>query len=85
MLSIIIPARNEADNLKDIFDYFTSKLVKINFEVIIINDFSEDDTLEIAEKLFSTDDNFKVINNKKKGLGGAINLGWQICQTTWKT
>ena len=75
MLSIIIPARNEADNLKDIFDYFTSKLVKINFEVIIINDFSEDDTLEIAEKLFSTDDNFKVINNKKKGLGGAINLG----------
>ena len=69
MLSIIIPARNEADNLKDIFDYFTSKLVKINFEVIIINDFSEDDTLEIAEKLFSTDDNFKVINNKKKGIG----------------
>ena len=41
MLSIIIPARNEADNLKDILDYFNTKLVNINFEVLIINDFSE--------------------------------------------
>jgi dolichol-phosphate mannosyltransferase len=75
MLSIIIPARNEADNLKDILDYFNTKLVNINFEVLIINDFSEDGTLDIAKKLFNSNNNFKVLDNKKKGLGGAINLG----------
>ena len=75
MLSIIIPARNEADNLQDILDYFISKLKNIDFEVLIINDFSEDDTLAKSQKIFEKNKNFKVFNNEKKGLGGAINLG----------
>jgi len=75
MLSIIIPARNEADNLSDILDYFENKLEDTDFEVLVINDFSEDETLAKAEKIFGSIDNFKVLNNKKKGLGGAINLG----------
>ena len=75
MLSIIIPARNEVDNLKDILDNFSTKLVNINFEVLIINDYSEDSTLDVARKLFDQSDNFKVYDNKKKGLGGVINLG----------
>jgi dolichol-phosphate mannosyltransferase len=75
MLSIIIPARNEVDNLKDILDNFSTKLVNINFEVLIINDYSEDGTLDVARKLFDQSDNFKVYDNKRKGLGGVINLG----------
>ena len=38
MLSIIIPARNEAENIQDILDYFDSKLKIIDFEVVLIND-----------------------------------------------
>ena len=75
MLSIIVPVRNESDNLKDIFDYFSKNLVKINYEVLIINDFSDDDTLENAKALFENNKNFKVFNNEIKGLGGAINIG----------
>ena len=75
MLSIIIPARNEAENLKDILDYFSNKSLPINFEVLLINDFSNDDTLIKAQTLFASKKNFKVIDNNKKGLGGAINLG----------
>ena len=75
MLSIIVPVRNESDGLKDIFDYFSKNLIKINYEVLIINDFSEDDTLENAKNIFSKNENFKVFNNKAKGLGGAINCG----------
>ena len=33
MLSIIIPARNEEENLKNIFDYF-SKMKSIDYEII---------------------------------------------------
>jgi len=76
MLSIIIPARNELDNLEGILNYFiNSSMNGINYEVIMINDFSEDNTLEQAKRVFKSQGNFKVFDNNKKGLGGAINLG----------
>lgn len=75
MLSIIIPVRNEADNLEDIFDYFSNNLKNLNYEALIINDFSRDNTLINAKVLCEKSKNFKVLDNKKKGLGGAINFG----------
>ena len=42
---------------------------------MIINDFSDDDTLDKANSLSYENKKFKVLNNKKKGLGGAVNLG----------
>ena len=75
MLSIIIPARNEADSLEDIANYFEENLLEVDFEVLLINDFSDDETLSKAKKIFQLKDKFKVFDNQKKGLGGAINLG----------
>ena len=75
MLSIIVPVGNESDMLKDVFNHFTSKLTNFNYEVLIINDFSEDDTLSKAKSLIIDNQQFKIFNNTKKGLGGAINLG----------
>ena len=75
MLSIIIPVRNESNSLKEIKEYYSKNLNSIKYEVLIINDFSNDDTLKKATELFQNDEKFRVLNNKKKGLGGAINLG----------
>jgi len=75
MLSIIVPVRNETDIIHEVFDYFSSNLKNINYEVLIINDFSNDDTLEKSKSLAIKYTNFKILNNKKKGLGGAVNLG----------
>jgi dolichol-phosphate mannosyltransferase len=77
MLSIIIPARNESDNLQDILNHFEENLLEVDFEVLLINDFSDDETLSKAKKIFDSKTKFKVFDNKKKGLGGAINLGIQ--------
>ena len=74
MLSIIIPVRNESDSLDTIMDHYSKNLNNLDFEVLIINDFSKDNTLEKARNLFKNK-NFKIFDNKKKGLGGAINLG----------
>ena len=74
MLSIIIPVRNESDSLESIMDYYSKNLSDLDYEVLIINDFSKDDTLKKARNLFKNK-NFKVLDNQKKGLGGAINLG----------
>ena len=75
MLSILLPVRNESDGLEDIIEHFSKNLNNINHEVLIINDFSEDDTLKKSENLILKKKNFRVLNNNKKGLGGAINLG----------
>ena len=75
MLSILVPVRNESNSLEDLYNYFDKNLVDIDYEVIIVNDFSEDDTFSKANIIQQKNPRFKVINNKKKGLGGAINLG----------
>ena len=75
MLSIIVPVRNESNIISDVFNYFLNSLKDVDYEVLIINDFSSDDTLNKAENLAKKFKNFKILNNKKRGLGGAINLG----------
>ena len=75
MLSIIVPVRNESENLKGVFDYFTENVKDFEYEVLLINDFSKDETLKVARELEQKYKNFKILDNKKKGLGGAINLG----------
>ncbi len=74
MLSIIIPVRNESDSLEDLMEHYSKNMNNFDYEVLVINDFSKDNTLEKAKNLFKNK-NFKVLDNKKKGLGGAINLG----------
>ena len=51
MLSIIVPVKDESNSIKDVFDYFNDNLTMIDYEVLIVNDFSNDDTLEKSEKL----------------------------------
>ena len=75
MLSIIVPVRNESENLKDVFDYYTKNVKDFKYEVLIVNDFSKDDTLNVARELQQKYKNFKILDNKKNGLGGALNLG----------
>ena len=75
MLTIIVPVKNESENLKPLFDYYSSNLTNISFEVLIINDFSDDDTFINGKNLTSKVKNFKILNNDVKGLGGAIRLG----------
>ena len=69
MLSIIIPLRNEIDNLENIKENFNKNLENYNFEVIFVNDFSTDGTFEKANLIAKKNNNFKVFNNKKKRFG----------------
>ena len=75
MLSILIPLRDEFENLDNIVSKLDQNLKEINHEVIFINDFSIDGTLEKVKQICENKKKFKIYDNTKKGLGGAINLG----------
>ena len=75
MLSIIIPVKNEYENLEAIDSQFRNNYENINYEVLLINDFSEDDTIQKAEQICFNNKKIAIYNNEKKGLGGAISLG----------
>ncbi len=68
-LSIVIPAKNEAENLKG----FLPRLLAVvaNAEVIVVNDGSTDDTLAICEQHGVT----VVTHPYSKGNGAAIKTG----------
>ena len=74
-LSIIFPVRNEAKGISKTIDLICSSINEINYEIIIVNDYSDDDTYDVISKKKDSYDKIKLFNNAKKGLGGAINLG----------
>ena len=74
-LSIILPVRNEAKGISKTLDLMCAGIDQIDYEIIAVNDFSDDDTYDIISKKKDSISKIKLFDNAKKGLGGAINLG----------
>ena len=75
MLSIIIPVKNEELLIKDSINYLLKEIKNIKFEIIIIDDFSDDRTAEIVERIKKDNDKVKFFRNNREGLGPLIDLG----------
>lgn len=60
-VSVIICAKNEAENLRESLPAILSQ-EHSNFEVIVINDASSDDTLEVIEAFQKRDERLKIVN-----------------------
>lgn len=81
MFSIIIPALNESKSLKE--SNYIEELINhlnkenySNYEIILVNDGSKDDTLEIFNNLKSKYDFVKVISHSvNKGYGSSLKTG----------
>ena len=75
-LSILIPVKSEEDTIEDTLKYFSNSWIKeIEYEIIIIDDFSNDKTIEKAKNFGNQNLNIKIISNTKPGLGPAISMG----------
>lgn len=77
-LSIVIPARNEADNLTSCISEIHQELSKnsINHEIIVIDDGSTDNTFEIVEGVAQEIDTVRYLKNREaNGFGRAVQLG----------
>ena len=74
-LSIVIPVRNEEIVIKKIIDQLEYELKNLPYEIIFINDFSNDNTTKVIEEIIKTKEQISLYDNKKRGLGGAITEG----------
>ena len=75
MLSIIIPVKNEEELIKSSIDLLLNEIKNIKFEIIIIDDFSDDGTAEVIEEIIKNNDRIRFFKNNQEGLGPLINLG----------
>jgi glycosyltransferase involved in cell wall biosynthesis len=71
-VSVVIPARNEAQNLQHVLPHLPS----IVTEVILVDGHSTDGTVAIAKQLLPT---IQVVKQTGKGKGDALRLGFAAC------
>ena len=75
-LSIIVPVYNIAKFIGPCLESILKiELATEDYEVIIVNDGSTDESIGVIEKYASRYDHLKVINQENLGLGGARNTG----------
>ena len=74
--SLIIPCYNESDNIENLFEKISEIQNELNFEVIIINNGSTDNSIEVINKNKFKLRNLNLINiSVNKGFGYAIKVG----------
>ena len=85
-LTILIPVRDEEENVKIISNEIINKIDCEDFEILFINDYSNDKTEEVIKLMIENDKRIKYYNNnKKKGLGDTIvegikkSMGKYVC------
>ena len=71
-VSVVVPARNEAQNLVHVLPYIPPSV----YEVILVDGHSTDDTIAVAQQLLPT---LKVIHQTGRGKGDALRLGFAAC------
>lgn len=77
-ISILIPAKNAGKYLHDCLNSIIEQ-TETNWECIVVNDNSTDDTLEIFEEFAAKDKRFTVLSNPKSGVITALQLAFANC------
>lgn len=86
-LSIVIPAYNEEKNI----DITVGSLLetvrdkhKIDCEIIIANDSSEDRTADVVQRLMATNPEIRLVNRRlPRGFGRATTNGLDVFRSNW--
>jgi glycosyltransferase involved in cell wall biosynthesis len=77
-MSVFLLAHNEADNIERVVEGFQAELPKLtdDYEIIVVNDGSSDQTGQIAERIAATDSHVRVVHHSRnQGYGAAVISG----------
>lgn len=85
-ISVFFPCHNEQDNIAALVQKTLEVLPQISddYEIIIVNDGSTDNTARVAETLASENAKIHVINHSvNQGYGGALQSGFRAATKEW--
>ena len=81
-VSVVIPVYNVEKYLRKCVESVIAQTYK-DFNVILVDDGSTDNSGKICDELAYTDNRIRVIHQENKGLGGARNTGIMECNTEY--
>lgn len=85
LVSIVLPTYNGSRFIEESIESVLSQTYT-NWELIIVNDASTDNTAEIIEKYAQKDERIKIITNKEnKTLPASLNLGFKLARGNYYT
>lgn len=82
LVSIVIPTYNQAQYLTEALDSLLAQTFQ-NWEAIIVNDGSTDNTKEVIEKYLLLDKRFKAVHKQNGGVASALNMGIKHAKGEW--
>ncbi|NQY66398.1 MAG: glycosyltransferase family 2 protein [Flavobacteriales bacterium] len=84
LISIIMPAKNASRFIRECLDSIVSQQEQ-NWELIIVNDNSLDDTMAIASGYSAKDSRIQVLDNNGNGIIDALKTGYRISKGKYTT
>ena len=81
-VSVIVPVYNAAAFLRDALDSLQNQSHN-DFEAILIDDGSTDDSLSICRAYAESDNRFKIISQANRGVSAARNAGVDAAKGSW--
>jgi len=81
-VTIVVPAFNAGKTLKDTLNSILAQTYT-DWDLIVVDDGSQDDTFSIAEEYSMNDERIHTIHQENKGSAGAYNTGISAAETTW--
>ena len=84
IISIIVPIYNREKWLRNCLESISSQTFK-DWECILVNDGSTDNSLKIAQEYAENDERFFVFSQDNQGVSAARNLGLDHTQGKWVT
>jgi len=85
-VSVFLPAHNEAGNIERVVIGWRAELPRVtdDWEIIVVDDGSRDDTGAIADRLSSADPRVGVVHHEvNRGYGGAVISGITASSKSW--
>lgn len=75
LISVIIPVYNQEKFIDKSIKSTTNQNINDKYEVIVVDDGSNDGTLDIVNKISKNDSRIKIFKQKHSGVSCARNLG----------
>ena len=83
-LSIVIPVFNIEGFIRETLDSIMAQNCEIEFEILVVDDHSTDNTVKVCQELSARDPRLKLFSNERtKGAAGCRNTGLLKAQGEW--